>query len=293
MDFEHAGHPFGRVIGDGRTREELDALGFSAKFLDAGVVVQPMYYYMGHISRHVRPGALALSGLVDGAATGGRVFHPAGQLVAGGGINDLARTGIELTLWPCEGSTRQQFSINGVNQIEVSGHDWLGNPSKSCVGKKVNKDFQGLLLGTCETTENQAGVFEILPSDAGTSTIKLTNGKSEECLVVRKLKNGGGAYGPRGGAQVSLGDCESDNAQWSWNEATGEMSSPFFGDDVCMTTGWPFLQMGAFETPSGDRSVVILNEAAASANYVLTGTKDEPVVAGSIPPHSIQTVLIS
>ena len=45
--------PFGDVIGDTRTREELDAMGVPANYLDLGVVVQPMYYYMGHISRHV------------------------------------------------------------------------------------------------------------------------------------------------------------------------------------------------------------------------------------------------
>ena len=51
--WELATSPFGPIIGDGRTREELNALGFKAEFLDVGVVVQPMYYYMGHISRHV------------------------------------------------------------------------------------------------------------------------------------------------------------------------------------------------------------------------------------------------
>ena len=56
--FEHADYPFGPVIGDGQTIEELNARGIPAKYLDRGVVVQPMFYYMGHISRHVRPGKL-------------------------------------------------------------------------------------------------------------------------------------------------------------------------------------------------------------------------------------------
>jgi glucosylceramidase len=72
------------------------------------------------------------------------------------------------------------------------------------------------------------------------------------------------------------------------------ISSSFFEDgDVCMTTGWPFLQMGAFRTPNGEteKTVVVLNEAADAANYIFRdGTKI--VLTGSIPPHSIQTILL-
>jgi len=53
MPWELKENPFGPVLGDQRTREELNARGNPAEFLDVGVVVQPMYYYMGHISRHV------------------------------------------------------------------------------------------------------------------------------------------------------------------------------------------------------------------------------------------------
>ena len=60
-----------------------------------------------------------------------------------------------------------------------------------------------------------------------------------------------------------------------------------------MTTGWPFLQIGAFETPNGEskKTVVILNEARDAANYVLYDN-DEPLLSGSIPPRSIQTLLV-
>ena len=40
---------FGVNVGDGRTLPELNALGFPAKYLELGVVVQPMYFYMGHV----------------------------------------------------------------------------------------------------------------------------------------------------------------------------------------------------------------------------------------------------
>jgi glucosylceramidase len=192
------------VVGNGQTREELNAMGFPARFLDAGVVVQPMYYYMGHISRHVRPGSIAVRGLVDSGA--GKTFQPPGQAFAGGGINDLARNGIELTVWPCEGSTRQVFTLNEHDHLEVSGHDWLGIPTKSCVGNKIDSSFLGLVLRPCNRTI--AATFDVVPFVNDTLSyvhIMIKNGN--KCLAIKELANGGGAYGPRGGAQVILGNC--------------------------------------------------------------------------------------
>ena len=81
------------IVGETRTKEELNAMGNPAEFLDVGLVVQPMYYYMGHISRHVRPGARAKPALVDSSATDSTAsaFRPVGQTVPGGGLNDLER----------------------------------------------------------------------------------------------------------------------------------------------------------------------------------------------------------
>jgi glucosylceramidase len=306
-DFERD-KPMGKTnVGDGRTREELNALGFPAKFLDVGIAVQPMYYYMGHISRYVRPGSVAVRALVQQSVGDGRIFRPAGTVVAGGGENDLARNGIEITLWPCEGSTRQQFRWNGdsVNRyIQVLGHDWLGNPTTSCIGRQVDKAMLGMTLTDCK--ESKAGKFDVIPLDDDEDdryTIRLLNPRNvtnrRQCLVVKELGNQGGAYGPRGGAQVALGNCTGEAALWKLDRETGQASSIFFADDVsdnevCMTTGWPFLQMGAFLTPNGEapKTVVILNEARESANFALKDG-DHLVLTGSIPPKSIQTVLLN
>jgi glucosylceramidase len=121
---------------------------------------------------------------------------------------------------------------------------------------------------------------------------------SEQCVVIKKLENEGGAYGPRGGAQAALGKCTRDSAKWKLDLETGEASSAYFADEnsdneVCLTTGWPFLQMGAFLTPNGESSktVVILNEASDAANFALKDENDI-VLTGSIPPRSIQTILL-
>jgi len=273
-------------------------LGFPAKHLDVGLAVQPMYYYMGHISRYVRPGSRSVMGLVNNANDGFRVFRPSGEDVAGGGINDLARDGIELTTWPCEGSTRQQFHWESKTQrIVVFGHDWLGNPTKSCVSNSADESFLGITMTDC-TTKNKVGAFDIIEINKNETDryVKFvqSNGDVEKCLVLKDLENNGGAYGPRGGAQVTFGHCSSPAALWNYSNKTKEIISDYISEgSVCMTTGWPFLQLGAFETPNGESSktIVVLNEAKDSANYVLYDG-DNIILSGSIPPRSIQTLLL-
>jgi len=289
----NASKRFGTNVGDGRTREELNALGFPAKHLDVGLAVQPMYYYMGHISRYVRPGSRAVMGLVDNAMNELRTFRSPGEVVAGGGINDLARHGIELTAWPCEGSTRQQFHWKPkTQQIQVFGHDWLGNPTKSCVSKKADSNFLGITLTDCNNNK-EVGIFDIVEIDGYVKFVQ-SNRSYEYCLVLKRLENNGGSYGNRGGAQVTLGHCSTAAALWRYSKKTKEIVSTYLPEgSVCMTTGWPFLQVGAFETPNGESSktIVVLNEAKDSANYVVYDGENI-ILSGSIPPQTIQTLLL-
>ncbi len=213
-DFEHAEFPFGPVIGDSRTMEELNAMGFPAEYLNKGVVVQPMFYYMGHISRHVRRGSRAVHAIVDHTKPGktSRTFRQIkGNLtIAGGGINDLARKGMEVTLWPCEGSTRQEWTFSEDGKLQVFGHDWLGKATVSCVNSKVDYAFEGLLLSPCD---DESGIFHYQNVTNETYKIFVQNSdkiEGQNCLFAKPLANNGGAYGPRGGAQVAIGDCSKD-----------------------------------------------------------------------------------
>ena len=60
-----------------------------------------------------------------------------------------------------------------------------------------------------------------------------------------------------------------------------------------MTTGWPFLQAGAFETPDAKKgkTIIVLNEANEPANFVIKDAKGKDLMASSIASHSIQTVM--
>jgi len=231
---------------------------------------------------------------------GSQTFRPMGQTVPGGGENGLAQPDVELTLWPCEGSTRQSFQWDADSrQLQVHGHDWLGKPTTSCFSNNLHLDLLGVVLVSCDDEEKAAN-FDLVKYENFTN-FRLNNGVHKgKCLILEALHNDGGAYGPRGGAQVGIGPCDSDISEFVYNETTTEISSTYYADDetgddnrVCMTTGWPFLQMGAFQTPNGEaaKTVVILNEALSAANYAVRDN-GRLIVTGSIPARSIQTLLI-
>ena len=204
--------------------------------------------------------------------------------------------------------------------ISVHGHDWLGNPTESCIGRSNDKDFLGVRLVDCYAGE--AGFFALLPllesssppsSDQSSSAmhrVQLVNpkhhGDNQLCLSILELENGGGSYGPMGGAQVRLGPCaDSKSTPWNVDLETGVAVTHYFqnssegeddsassaAEELCMTTGWPFLQMGSFVTPKGEKRTVVLNEAKDAANYALRDG-DRIVLTNSIPPRSIQTILL-
>lgn len=62
---------------------------------------------------------------------------------------------------------------------------------------------------------------------------------------------------------------------------------PIFSSDLVL----PYPQMGAFKTPAGENTVVVLNEANDPANFALRDG-DAVLMTSSIPARSIQTILI-
>ena len=192
-------------------------------------------------------------------------------------------------------------------RIEVLGHDWLGKPTKSCLAKEMDVSFKGVTLTECHA--KTAATFEMVPTNNKSelswvqivqTNVPRSSKAVDRCLILGPLGNKGGALGPRGGAPVRYGSCAAPQSKWKYNAADQASGGEFTtlvleegGGEVCMTTGWPFLQMGAFSTPNGEseNTVVLLNEARDSANYVVYDGEDV-VLSGSIPPRSIQTILL-
>mmetsp|Transcript_17249 Transcript_17249/g.38189 ORF Transcript_17249/g.38189 Transcript_17249/m.38189 type:complete len:803 (-) Transcript_17249:25-2433(-) len=297
------------IKGEYETKFSLSiTMGYPMSLMNLGVVVQPMYYYMGHISRHVRPGSRPLKAIVD-ESTGGissRTFRPTGRIGSGGGYNTIARDGTEVTFWPCEGSTRQSWSFSIAGELQMVQYN-RKRGSMECVSLAAvaDPDLGGILLTQCGGPDS--GLYDMVAvegSFGGTAKnlVKFRSRKvPDTCLGIRTLANDGGSYGPRGGAQATMLPCEDKSTMWSLSTETGEVSSTYFAQgDVCMTTGWPFLQAGVFDTTEvpGERgnkmTMVVLNESEDDAAFVVRANdkKSSPLLKSTIPAHSIQTFLI-
>ena len=291
-----------------------EKMGYTMSLMNLGIVAQPMFYYVGHISRYVRPGSRPLRAIVGEGAGGvsSRTFRPAGNVEPGGGYNNLAREGTEVTFWPCEGSTRQSWSFNKGGEIHVAQHNHKKS-SDECfsLSEAADPDLGGILLTSCGSSD--VGLFDMIPVETteggGENLTKFSALKTPgSCLGIRRLANNGGSYGPRGGSQASLVSCDDPSALWSFSSETGEISSAVFSEgEVCLTTGWPFLQAGAFDTSEvrkgegkGHKSgltLVVLNESKDDASFVMKcGSGNDigssPLLRASIPAHSIQTYII-
>ena len=62
--------------------------------------------------------------------------------------------------------------------------------------------------------------------------------------------------------ETSLGTQKHDRHNGTILPPQEKCTPPSLGDDVCLTTGWPFLQVGAFYTPEKQKTTIILNLAA-------------------------------
>ena len=72
-------------------------------------------------------------------------------------------------------------------------------------------------------------------------------------------------------------------------QLTGENEQTLYSEhfDLCLTSGWPFLQVGGFLTEDKTlTTLVILNEADTEVDVRL----DEIGAVLQMPPHSVKTI---
>ena len=98
--------------------------------------------------------------------------------------------------------SKTPIAIGGINDLACNG-----------LSSRVDESFEGLVLTSCDETENNnVGQYEIvsLPNSDLVQIQLLTSQQdaNPKCLAVKPLKNEGGAYGERGGAQVMIGVCD-------------------------------------------------------------------------------------
>ena len=60
--------------------------------------------------------------------------------------------------------------------------------------------------------------------------------------------------------------------------------------DACLTTGWPFLQAGAFLGRDGEDVIIVLNEAEDGVLVKLVGGLQGEMMM-EVEPHAVKTLV--
>ncbi|CAM9843061.1 unnamed protein product [Ascophyllum nodosum] len=286
---------------------------------------QPMFFFMGHISKFAKTGARRLKS------------HVTGHYREGGLTYSSAMPGHEATTYGCEGSVRQSWELTASGMISLHDrygalHDWF---RPMCISRTIaHGSYECVHLVSCDSGE--AGVFvhdpetghlilqtnipyppndypSIYPgADTGPGEgEKMTS--NDLCLDVL---DGSTEYG----AVLTLAECGGgDNQEWVFKPVVVEDNGE--GDDkvnrngedeseergrslvsgatgLCVTAGLPFFTGTAFEMNEeskqrhgGDFAVVLLNEAEETVDFDLSFPSEGFSVRATIGPRSIQTIL--
>ncbi|CAM9603532.1 unnamed protein product, partial [Discosporangium mesarthrocarpum] len=111
------------------------------------VVFQPMFYFMGHITKFAKPGSTRLFSSIVGD------YQKLGQRPTG------ALPGFEATTYGCEGSARQSWEISSDGKIILA--DVFGSVYETfiplCLSRSVSENTNAVTLVTCSSPE--AGKF--------------------------------------------------------------------------------------------------------------------------------------
>ena len=268
---------FSSAQGDSYSFETLhNVFGAKKEHLEVGVFVQPLYHMMSHFSRHLRPGSTAVEGSLSYEISGN---HKSDSI----NLNQLARPGIEATFHPCDRSSRQTWLLDSVQRhISIAGVD-MGIGVRACLGRDVDQAFGGLVLVGCESgevgvfRERSDGQIKVVGSDSDSDS----DSDEDGCLVVTELETG-----IEGGSQLGIGACD---GSMHTVRLTGENEQTLYSEhfDLCLTSGWPFLQVGGFLTEDKTlTTLVILNEADTEVDVRL----DEIGAVLQMPPHSVKTI---
>jgi len=243
------------------------------------VVFQPEYFYTGHITRYVQPGAVNIYSSPTARY----------QKYKGGRANIIEN--LEGTLWSCDGSSRQEWTLkdNKVWLQDVIHEEW-----KFCLGTGDFEKQDQVFLKVCDSKD--AGLFDL--DDAGRLVLQadapgnLYN--QTMCLTVMDNSH-------RDAAMAVFEFCPDEVApedvppqrKWDFQSVVDKEKGGITGEIVngkhgkCLTAGWAFFQSSAFLNPDGSTVLVVLNEADEGVEFNIISDGD--YVPTSIGPHSMQT----
>ena len=231
------------------------------------IYVQPKFYYMAHISKFVPPNSVRIRSSIVGN------FRFAN-------IDPGVRAGLELGAYPCEMSTRQLWLIDGNGSFRlwkraVDTESAVGEMKELCVsGGDSWRNY--LKLMECSSTKDRP--LQLNVSSDGT----LRDAESGLCVDLADGVLDAGAI-------LHLTSCSGKvTQQFTVDTDSGEIKSVPTG--YCLTAGWPFLYATAFQDPSKQTVVIIVNEAPVDTSLILSDERFGMLSSG-INALSVQTVV--
>eukprot|EP00903_Cladosiphon_okamuranus_P018045 g16606.t1 len=281
------------------------------------VIFQPMFYYLGHMSKFAQPGSRRLKS------------HVTGVYQKGGGGPSTVIPGYEGTLYGCEGSVRQSWELSATGKVSLADYygaeyDWF---EPVCLSRKLELSTQAVTLVPCDSSESGIFVHDrqtghlVLQEEASwpPSDFPPTNPDEKNSSTPAETPPPGELLcldvlykSTEDGAVVTLTPCALgddaaaeegvfDEQKWEFSKVeggAGEGSLRSVPSGRCLTAGWPFFTGAAFEMSDDskarhgkDYAVVLLNEAEEPVEYDLAFPSERFTVRAMIGPRSIQTVL--
>ncbi|CAM9330142.1 unnamed protein product [Chrysoparadoxa australica] len=228
--------------------------------------MSPLYYYMAHITKFVKPGSVTL-----GTAVQGR-YNKSGGRSSGVLLN------YEATTWPCEGSIRQAWRMRDDGKLEMQELYTENMPSWEpvCLSATVMAGTDAVVMALCDPPEG-VGLTEpaVFHQDEQGRLVTAAG----LCLMTVGSSSAAGAV-------TTLGSC--DEAQ-AWEIEGDLVVRPSNGH--CLTAGWPFFSAAAFSV--GDKEVlVVLNEGTEKVEFDIRMKQEGAELHTSIDANAMQTYVM-
>jgi len=253
----------------------------------SGVIVQPQFHYLGAFSKFVPPGSTRILTEVRGS------FSYRGE-------DANMQPGLELGMYPCEQSGRQQYRFNSseggimttLRPSESPEPQYEGQVYRLCVTPGAGGDYREYVrLIDCDVDVDTPVSAQIVVHSESETTdgivklISIVDINTEKCLTISPSLDTWGAL-------LIMDVCGADAMRQQFTlTSRGELVAVAqYAKDYCVTSGWPLFSAIGFRDTSDRNVVVVMNEADVSTIVSVSDDSGREMHFDS-PPHSIQTVV--
>jgi glucosylceramidase len=235
--------------------------------------IQPKFFYFAHFFRFIIPGSVR----VESQAIGQYEFQA---------MDANIQSGIELSIFACEGSSRQIWTIHAhTGKLQVASSTATDMPL--CVSRgDGNRPFLRLSLCVASNDSTVDNDLRVTLTAKG----QLVDSITGKCVLISTER------ASLTEALLILADCwiadHNDAFSLTVNGEIVVMNTEQ-SDAIhyCLTAGWPFFNSISFKTPFNQTVTVLTNEASVPMKYVLHDRQHQQDLAMVIDARAIQTII--